>query len=42
MKQSKAKEFFEAWWSLQDQSKDKNIAWEAYKKGIKIAEAYKG
>lgn len=40
MKQSKAKELFETWWSVHGKSGDKNIAWEAFKKGVKVAEAY--
>ena len=43
MKESLAKELFEAWWSKYENSnRDKDFAWEAFKKGIKVAEAYWG
>ena len=40
IKQSKARELFEAWWSIHGDGKSEAIAWEAFKKGVKVAEAY--
>jgi len=42
MKESIAKESFEAWWSVNYSGlgRDKWLAWIAFKKGVKVAEAY--
>ena len=41
MEQSTAKKWFEEWWSVNGAGRDKDLAWEAFKKGVKIAEIYK-
>jgi len=42
MKPSKAKELFEAWALVNGiTGKEKEMAWEAFKKGVKVAEIYK-
>lgn len=41
MKESLAKKTFEAWWSIHGSiNKDKELAWSAFKVGIKLAETY--
>lgn len=40
MKESKAKEWFETWWGSHGMGRDKDLAWEAFKKGVKIAEIF--
>ena len=41
MKESIAKKHFEAWWLIHGMGGDKQLAWEAYKLGIKLTEIYK-
>lgn len=40
MKQSKAKEWFELWWTTHGDNQNKDLAWNAFKAGVKIAELY--